>query len=183
MAQDKNNKTTRRDRLRQFRDGIQKHVLPTYPSIVVGGVSHAVTDILKAIDADIATSDAAEQGHAAWLQQVEEERTSHAALDPIISGTKQFVRLTFGNTDAQQALLADFGMTPHKKRAPKPKTQVAAAQKAKTTRQVLHTMGSKQKKEALAQASAGGASGPAAAQPAPAGNPPGGGGTTTPAKQ
>jgi hypothetical protein len=167
---DKNNKTTRRDRLRQLKTGIQLHLL-SLGNITIGGVVHVVTDIVTAIDADIAKSDAAEKGHAAWLQQVDEERASHEALDPILSGVKQYVRLNIGDTEAQQAVLADFGMTPHKKRVIKPKTRVDAAAKAKATRTLLQTRGSKQKKAAKAQASPTG--------PAPAATPATGGTVTT----
>jgi hypothetical protein len=170
MNQDKNSKTTRRDKLRLLRSGIQTHITATYTTVTIGGVAHKVADILSAIDEDIAKTDAAEKGHAAWLQLVSDERASHLAVDPIVSGVKTFVRLTFGNTEAQQATLADFGMTPRKKRVVKPKTKVAAAAKATATRALLHTMGSKQKAEAKANAATHSAqvSGPAAAGTAPA---------------
>jgi hypothetical protein len=187
MNQDKNNKTTRRDRLRQLRAGIALHIVPSFKTITVNGVVHQVTDVLSAIDDDIAKTDSAEKGHAAWLQQVEEERVSHLALDPIVSGVKQFVRLNFGNTDAQQGVLADFGMTPPKKRVVPPKTKVEAAAKAKATRAVLHTMGSKQKKEALAQAAPTNIPAPAGTEPALTSPTPAvkaaEGGTTPPVKQ
>jgi hypothetical protein len=99
-------------------------------TITINGVVHQVTDILSAIDDDIAKSDAAGKGHAARLQQVEEERANHLAVDPLVAGVKQFVRLNLGNIEAQQGVLADFGMTPHKKRVVKPKTKVAATGKA-----------------------------------------------------
>jgi hypothetical protein len=148
---DKHNKTTRRDRLRVLRNGIQLHLL-SCGSITIAGTAHTVDGILAAIDDDIAKCDAAEKGHAAWLQQVEEERASHRALDPVLSGVRQYVRLHIGDTDAQQAVLADFGLTPRRKPAVSPKTQVAAAEKARATRALLHTMGSNQKKQAKAHA-------------------------------
>ena len=74
------------------------------------------------------------KGHATWLQQVEEERASHAIVDPLVTGVKQFVRLQFGNTEAVQATLADFGLDPTKKAVVPPATKVAAAAKAKATR-------------------------------------------------
>jgi hypothetical protein len=128
---DNNNKTTRRDRLRL--NGINLH-FQNITSLTIGGVVHLVSDITSKITADIASSDAADKGHAAWLQLVEEERASHAVVDPIVSGVKQFVRLQFGNTEAVQATLADFGMDPTKKAVVKPATKVASAQKAKATR-------------------------------------------------
>jgi hypothetical protein len=173
-TRDNNNKTTRRDRLRQLNSGIKQHIVPAYPSVTITGVAHKTTDIVSAIDGDIEKCDAAEQGHAAWLQAVEEERVSHLAVDPLIVGVEQFVRLNFGDSEAQRAILADFGLTPHKKAVVRPKTRVEAAAKAKATRSVLHTMGANQKKTALAQAASANAPA-AAAAPAPAGT------ATTPA--
>ena len=171
QTRDKNSKTTRRERLRQLNSGIKQHIVPSYPTVTITGVVHKVTDIVSAIDDDIAKCDAAEQGHAAWLQQVEEERVSHLAVDPLITGVEQFVRLVFGNGEAQRAILADFGLTPHKKAVVTPKKRVEAAAKAKATRAVLHTMGANQKKTALAQAAS--ANAPASpAAPAPAGTAP-----------
>jgi hypothetical protein len=185
-TKDKNNKKTRRDRLRQFRAGMQQHIVPSFKTITINGVVHQATDILTAIDDDITKSDAAEKGHAAWLQLVEEERASHLAVDPLVTGVEQFVRLNIGDTEAQRSVLADFGMTPHKKRAVSPKTRVVAAQKAKATRALLHTMGSNQKKEALAQAASANAAAPAAAEQTPTGptsaTKPAEGGPTPPAK-
>jgi hypothetical protein len=149
---DKNNKTTRRDRLRMLKNGIQLHLLPL-GAITIAGSAIKVADILTEIDADIAKSDAAEKGHAAWLQQVADERASHKAIDPTLSGVKQYVRLNIGDTEAQQNILADFGMTPRKKHVVTPETKVAAAKKAKATRTLLGTRGSNQKKQAKAQAS------------------------------
>ena len=130
---DKNNKTTRRDRLRLLLNGINLH-FQNITSLTIGGVVHQIADITAKITADIASSDTAEKGHAAWLQQVEEERVSHAIVDPLVSGLKQFVRLQFGNTEAVQGTLADFGMDPTKKAVVPPATKVAAAAKAKATR-------------------------------------------------
>jgi hypothetical protein len=148
---DKSSKKDRRDRLRRLKAGIQLHLL-SVGSITIAGVSHKVADIAAAIDADIAKSDASEKGRAAWLQEVDEERASHEALDPILSAVKQYVRLHIGDTEAQRAALADFGMTPRKVRVVDPKTKVAAAAKARATRTLLGTRGSRQKKEAKAQA-------------------------------
>jgi hypothetical protein len=130
---DKNNKTTRRDRLRLLLNGINLH-FQNITSLTIGGVVHQISDITAKITADIASSDAADKAHAAWLQQVDVERASHAVVDPIVSGVKTFVRLQFGNTEAVQATLADFGLEPTKKAVVTPATKVASAQKAKATR-------------------------------------------------
>ena len=135
-ATDKNNKTTRRDRLRLLLNGINLH-FQNITSLTIGGVVHQI--------ADITSSDTAEKGHATWLQQVDEERASHAVVDPLVSGVKKFVRLQFGDTDAVQATLADFGMDPTKKAVVPPATKVASAAKAKATRVARGTKGAVQK--------------------------------------
>jgi hypothetical protein len=150
---DKNNKKTRRDRLRQFVNGMKLHLLPL-KTVTINQVVYQVADLIAKIEADIASSDAAEKGHADWIQLVDEERASHAEIDPVISSTTQIVRVQFGNTEAAQSILADFGMTPHKKGVVTPKVKVAAADKARATRALLHTAGPKQKQTAKAEAAA-----------------------------
>jgi hypothetical protein len=153
MYSDKNNKTTRRDRLRLFRRGLELHALPL-GSITLGGKLYPVADILSAIDADIARSDASEKGRAAWFELVAEERASHDALDPILYLARQWVRVHIGESEAQRATLADFDMAPRKQRAPSPKTQVAAHEKALETRKLLCTKGTRQREAAKAAAAA-----------------------------
>jgi hypothetical protein len=144
-ALDKNNKTTRRDRLRLLLSGINLH-FQNIVTMTIGGVVYQLADIKAAIAGDIAASDLAEKGYATWLQQVDEERASHALVNPLVSGVKQFVRLEIGDTDAVQGKLADFGMSPRKVPAPKPVVLVAAAAKAKATRVARGTRGAVQKK-------------------------------------
>jgi hypothetical protein len=151
MTNTKNNKKTRRDKLRQFVNGMKLHLVPL-KTVTINQVVYQVDDIVTKVEADIASSDAAEKGHADWIQLVDHERASHTAIDPLVSDIKQIVRVHFGNTDASQGILADFGMTPHKKRTVTPKAKVAAASKAKATRALLHTAGPKQKKATKAEA-------------------------------
>jgi len=136
----KNNKSTRRDRLRLLVAGMDQH-LQGITSVTFGGVVHLLPDIKAKINADIAASDLSEQGHAVWLQQVEAERASHAAVDPLVSGVRQLVRLQIGDTDAVQGTLGDFGMSPTRRSAPTPATKAAAAVKAKATRAARGTRG------------------------------------------
>jgi hypothetical protein len=107
----KNDKKTRRDRLRLFVNGMKLHLLPL-KTITINQVVYQVSDLIAKVEADIASSDAAEKGHADWIQLVNQERASHASVDLVVSGTKQIVRVQFGNNEAAQSILADFGMTP-----------------------------------------------------------------------
>jgi hypothetical protein len=166
-AIDKNNKTTRRDRLRLLLNGINLH-FQNITSLTIGGVVHLVSDITSKITADIASSDAADKGHAAWLQLVEAERASHAVVDPLVTGVMQFVRLQFGDTDAVQGTLADFGMDPTKKAVVPPATRVAAAVKAQATRAARGTKGPKQKAKVKGVVSTPATAAPSATPVAPA---------------
>ncbi len=143
-SSDKNNKTTRRDRLRLLLNGINLH-FQNITSLTFGGVVHLISDITAKIAADIAASDASDKGHATWLALVDAERASHAVVDPLVTGVMQCVRLQFGDTDAVQGTLADFGMVPTKKAVVPPATQVAAAVKNRATRAARGTKGAVQK--------------------------------------
>jgi hypothetical protein len=156
------NKKTRRDQLRLILKGMQLHLLPK-KTITIEQSDRNVADIMTLIENDIAASDAADKGHTDWRQLVAEERASHAVVDPLIHDVVQIVRVEFGNTDAAQSILGDFGLAPHKKGGPKPKVKVEAAVKAKATRTLLHTQGPKQKEAAKAQAAQ---EQPTASQPA-----------------
>lgn len=170
-------KGTRRDRLRQFVNGMKLH-LASQKTVTINNVVRQVDDIITEVEADIATSDSAEKGHASWLQLVDEERASHTAIDPTISAVEKIVRVQFGDGEGAQGVLGDFGLAVHKKKAVTPKVKVAAADKAKATRTLLHTAGPKQKAAVKAQAAATTVAPEPPAAPAPAA-----GGPTTPAKQ
>ncbi len=140
------NKPSRQDRLRKIASGLQLHE-PGNPSITIGGVAYAVNDLLTQIQKDITATDATDKARAAWLQTVQAERASHAQMDPLLRGIKQFVMLQFGETEASSTVLADFGYTPRKVAVRTPATSVAAAAKSAATRKARHTMGKDQKKE------------------------------------
>jgi len=130
---DKNNKTTRRDRLRKLVNGVQLH-LSNVTALTIANVVHPMSDIIKLIGDDIAASDKSEQQRGIYLQQVAAEKASHQQVDPLVRGIVQYVRLNFGDTEAAQAVLADFGLTPRKKRVVSTAEKAAAASKAEATR-------------------------------------------------
>jgi hypothetical protein len=166
------NKPTRQDRLRKVLSGMQLH-FTGITALTLAGVSHAVAELEKDIQDDIAATDATDKAHASLTQTVDAAKASHAAVDPLVSGVKQYVLLNWGNTEAASAVLADFGWTPRKKPVVKPATKVAAAGKAKATRTARGTKGPKQKAAIVAEPAAPAAE-PAATEPAapPAGGAP-----------
>lgn len=144
MSQDKNNKKTRRDRLRQLVNGMQLH-MQNVTTLTIAGVVHKTADLVAGIQSDIAASDKSEAMHGAWLAQVTQEKASHEQIDPQVRGIEQYVRLTYENAPNGQGILADFGMSPRKKRPVSAAKKSAAVDKRKATREARHTMGAVQK--------------------------------------
>jgi hypothetical protein len=144
MSQDKHNKRSRRDRLRQLVNGMQLH-MQNVTELTIAGVVHKTADIIAGIESDIAASDQSEAMHGAWLAQVTQEKASHEQIDPQVRGVEQYVRLTYENAPNGQAILANFGMSPRKKRPVSTAKKSAAVIKRKATRQARHTMGAVQK--------------------------------------
>ena len=124
--------------------GLQLHAQGVI-TITIGGVGHTVTELLATIQDDITATDATDKARATWRQSVQSERDSHEEVDPLLKGIKQYVMLQYGDTQSASATLADFGYAPRKVPVRSPATSVAAAEKARATRQARHTMGSEQK--------------------------------------
>lgn len=81
MSQDKNNKKSRRDRLRQLVNGMQLH-MQNVTALTIAGVVYKTPDLIAGIQSDIAASDESEAMHGAWLGQVTQEKASHEQVDP-----------------------------------------------------------------------------------------------------
>jgi hypothetical protein len=159
-------------------DGLQKHAA-TIPPIFVAGAAVPATAIVAALQARIDSGKAAVATRATWSAAVQADRNELAGSNPLVSACKQTLLLVYAG---QADTLADFGLKPRKPRVVTPETQVAAAQKAKATRQARHTLGKKQKAKIT-----GTVAPTAPATPAPTASPPSGaptgnapaGGTTT----
>ena len=112
------------------------------PPIFVGGVAVPPTTIVAALQARIDSGKNAVSTRATWLAAVQADRAELAKSSPLVLACRQTLLLAFAG---QADTLAQFGLTPRKPRVVSPETQVAAAQKAKATREARHTMGTKQK--------------------------------------
>jgi hypothetical protein len=138
------NNMSRVDRMaadQDLMDGLNK--LPAkIPPIYVGGVAVPTTTIVSALQARVASAKTTANARANWLAAVEAERNERATTESLVSACKQALTLAFAG---QVDTLALFGLTPRKPRVVSPETKVAAAAKAKATRQARHTLGSKQK--------------------------------------
>jgi hypothetical protein len=144
MAKTDRNKVSRQNRLRKVLSGMGKH-FQNVTALTIAQVVYPVADLEARIQKDIDASDATDLSKAAWLAEVDAQRTRDQEVDPLLRGIKQYVLLTWGDTKDASGTLEDFGYTPRKPRTVTPQTKVAAAAKAKATRTARHTMGPKQK--------------------------------------
>jgi hypothetical protein len=139
-----NNKNLRQNRLRKILAGIDLH-FANVSTLTLGNKPVATADLKKAINADIAASDASVKAKADLHTTVTAEKASHAQLDPQLRLFKFFVTAQFGDDGNASTVLADFGFTSRKSPKATSTTKAAAAGKSKATRAQRHTMGKKQK--------------------------------------
>src|ERR1700722_8623344 len=136
------NKPTRKDRLRLIVSGVQKH----YPSgqlTLASQTFNLPSDLVKAIQADIDATDAADKARADWLAAVQVQTDSHQKVGPVLRAFKRQVLAQFGDTQDASKTPADFGYAPQKVAVKSSATKVAARELGRATRAARHTMGAK----------------------------------------
>jgi hypothetical protein len=157
----KTSKADRSDRNRKALAGIRKHYASA-PTMVLDGVSYALTDIEKTLQGSIDAADATTAATATFHKTVDAERTANASADAVYAGLKTFVTTQFKTSPD---VMADFGFTPSSRQVPDAATVAAAVEKRTATRVARHTMGKRQKAKVTGTTPA--ATAPAAAAPAP----------------
>jgi len=151
-------------------DGFAKHE-GTIGALLIDGKKVMPADVIQTAQARIATSKAAEASHSAWQTAVKADKDERARTHVFVTQVRQALLVMFASSIDT---LADFGLAPRQRRAPKPSVKVEAAALAKATRQARATKGKKQKakiKGAVAQpapATSPAATAPAAVAPSPA---------------
>jgi hypothetical protein len=184
-------KGTRAARAGQLVAGARKHFANGGQLLTFAGgfanvtVDAAVAELQELIDNREATMAA----RATVRDKVQAEREAMPALVAFMNAFEALIRVMFG---ADTTALADFGLTPHKRPAPKTATDKAvAAAKRKATREARGTRGPKAKKAIHGNVTAKlvvtpatpAAEAPEAPTPAPApAAAPGGGAATAPPK-
>jgi hypothetical protein len=146
--------------------GLTRHAT-AIPSIVLAGASVTTKDIVATLQSRIDMASAASSARATWLAAVQADRALRERTKTYVSGLRQALLVAFAG---QVDTLADFGLTGPKPRVVTPEEKVAAAAKARATREARHTMGKKQKagiKGTVASAAPAPAA-PTAPTPAPA---------------
>jgi hypothetical protein len=140
------NKTSRESRLQKIQAGVAKH-FANVTSVTLGGVEYALADLQALVQSNLDAMSASVKAKAAWRTQVQAERDSRAAVDPVVRLLKAYVVAHFGDGQASGTALEDFGMKPRRMPQASLATKVGATGKAKATRAARHTMGPKQKLE------------------------------------
>ncbi len=144
MSTIKRNKPTRKDQLRLIVSGVQQHY-PSGQMKLASQTFNLPSDLVKAIQADIDATDAADKARADWLAAVQVQTDSHQKVGPVLRALKRTVLGQFGDTQDASSTLADFGYAPPKVTEKSSATKAAAAEQGRATRAARHTMGSKQK--------------------------------------
>jgi hypothetical protein len=99
-------------------------------------------DIITTLQTRVQVSKNVAPARATWLAAVEADRDERAKSQTLVGALKQSLLVFFAG---QSDTLADFGLTARKTPVVSPETRVAAAVKAKATREARHTLGPKQK--------------------------------------
>ena len=129
-------------------DGLDKHG-QAIGTLLISGKTYKAADFTPILLARIAASKAVSPARSAWLAAVLANQNERATTKTLIAGLRQALITAYASTPDT---LADFGLTPRRKPVVKAQTKATAAVKAKTTREMLGTKGTKQKKQAKAKA-------------------------------
>jgi hypothetical protein len=144
MASHPHNKSIQVSRAKQLIAGANKHFPNGNDTLAFGGESTTVSAFVAKVQTFVDLRDAVNAAKAAAKAKLEEERAQSAALLVALAAFAAFVRARFGNAPD---VLADFGLSPRKVRAPMTaESKAVAVVKRGATRTARHTMGSRQKK-------------------------------------
>jgi hypothetical protein len=122
-------------------DGLNKHA-SAITALVIAGVTMSPKDIIAVLQSRIATSTNANLTRAAFRAAASADQDERGKTKAFASRLRQALLVVFAG---QVDTLADFGLTPRKVAVRTPEQKLAAAVKAKATRQARHTMGKVQK--------------------------------------
>jgi hypothetical protein len=123
--------------------GTNKH-FPTTSSLAFGGGTFTPAEVEASLQTLSDLRTAVNDAKTATKAKLADEQAQAPSLRTQMSAYVTYVKATFGNSPD---VLADFGLTPNKVKAPLTLDQKAAAAAKRTaTRAARHTMGSKQKK-------------------------------------
>ena len=120
-------------------DGLTKHT-SDIPSLVLGTQDMKNADIVTRVEARVAKSKAVTSARVLYLAAVAADKAQRQQDMQFMDDLKQTLRARFSSDPS--TLQGDFGLSVRKRTKAAPKTQVAAAAKAKATRAARGTKGS-----------------------------------------
>jgi len=122
-------------------DGFNRHG-SEIGAVLIDGKKVTPADVIQVAQACVAASKAAEASRAAWQTAVKADKDQRARASVFLTQVRQALLVMFASSIDS---LADFGLAPRKRQAPKPPVKVEAATKAKATREARGTKGKRQK--------------------------------------
>ncbi|HEX3772268.1 MAG TPA: hypothetical protein VHV30_15435 [Polyangiaceae bacterium] len=145
---------------RQMLVGIDKYLKAATTTVTIAGTPYTPAQLESGIQAHLDAAAASQTAKASYAVTVQKEQAARALVHEVILGLKAWVVAQYGKNAVD--VFTDFGFAPPKTGHPSPETKVAAAAKAKATREARGTRGKKQR-----LAITGATPAPAPAAPAP----------------
>jgi hypothetical protein len=134
---------------RQAIAGVQKHFAST-PSLVLDGTPTTPNDVIATLQGAIDAIDAAAATEKAFHDKVTAQHAAIAKGNALLRALRMLVQNQLGST---QGALGDFGFSTRARQIPTEEAKAAAAAKRKATRELRHTMGSRQKAKVKSEVS------------------------------
>jgi hypothetical protein len=131
-------------------DGMEKHL--SKDSLRLAGSTYTSQDVTRVLQARMDATKAVLVAKAALKDRANEEAVQRAETKDLVDALRQTLLAMFSTS---AATLADFGLSPRKRRTPaSTESMLARIEKAKSTRAARHTLGPKQKRKISAAAPA-----------------------------
>jgi hypothetical protein len=115
------------------------------PDVVLAGTTFTAASLRRFLEADIATSDAADRARATWEKLVELERQSRARTNPVLRAIEQLVVSHAGDSKQAAVMFAAFGYKVRSRRKAKAAEKAEAAAKALATRKARGVVGKRKR--------------------------------------
>jgi hypothetical protein len=134
----------------KLQQGVKKH-LGKVKAVTLGGESYSPSQINAALQTLVDGASDLDTKKAAFHGAVEAQNKALASARPVMQGLASYVYLTYGNANE---VLADFGLSPRKKRQATVETKAQAIKKAAATRAAGGTKGKRENGESATTAPA-----------------------------
>lgn len=136
------NKSTRQDAIRKVMAGMSKYY-GNLPSVRLAGTVFTPAALLQFLQADIASSDAADQARADLLKAVEAQTATRGKTNVVLRAIKSLVFSDQGDSKDVSDVLAFFGYSPRTRKKASAEENALAAAKRNATRKARGTVGKK----------------------------------------